>query len=746
MALPTNQMGNDSSPKTTTISAQIRQTVSPELVLQEYLDVINRRKWSIAAVFLAVVLLGTAYTYTRKRQYEASTKLAVVTRQGLEGASAGLASTLGGGSLTGLIQPRNVLTQVEIVNSPDMLEAAFNKLTPDEKRIGYRGNALPIWGTTIENKPDTDIIQITVTSYNPQVSAKLANLIAQTYLDKDLENNTGSTKKAEEYVSKSLDQVQAELSDAEARIAAFKKDKNFLSTDVLTLAEQALMNKMGIMDDAASQWATSVSKAAALGAEVKRQSPTIKASSTVEQNPIYALIAQGVSDLQRKRVDTLQESTPESPEIQKIDESIAAEKERLANTAKDIITQTVNSENPVRDTLLASYAAELANQTAMKTQFDVAKKQYEDMLPQLAEYPEKEKDLTDLSQKEEALITTTTMLSERLYNLRIQEQSNLPNGSIASFAHAPLLASYPKMVLSTFMVILLAVVISAAAAALLERFDSRIHDPMRLDQLTGLTTMTAVPEIEVTNSVERPLIGAGHDSQAFLESYRILRNNIAFSSPDRECRTVAVTSAGQGEGKSTTAINLAISMGMDGKRALIIDVDLRRPSIHTALGLPRDVGFTSVVTGKKTLEEAVQKTSFENVDCLAAGPLPPNPTEFLNSLQSREVIFKAAELYDVVIMDCPPTTGLSDVQVISTFVDGMLLVVGLEITRFPQLRATMQTLWQANAPMLGVVINRIAPNRPGYGYYYSYYTYYGSDDGSSGKAGVRRRKKKKGTY
>jgi len=202
-------MGNDASPKTTTISAQIRQTVSPELVLQEYLDVINRRKWSIAAVFLAVVLIGTAYTYTRKRQYEASTKLAVVTRQGLEGAASTMASSLGGGPLAGLTQPRNVLTQVEIVNSPDMLGAAFEKLTPQEQRIGFRMTTIPVWATTIENKPDTDIIQITVTSFNPQISAKLANLIAQTYLDRDLEKNTGSTRKAEDFVAKSLTQVHA---------------------------------------------------------------------------------------------------------------------------------------------------------------------------------------------------------------------------------------------------------------------------------------------------------------------------------------------------------------------------------------------------------------------------------------------------------------------------------------------------------------------------------------------------------
>jgi len=743
---PTNPNHQETPTKTTGISASIRQTVSPELVLQEYLEILSRRKWSIAAVFLLVLAIGTLFTLTRRRQYEASTKLVVMTRQGaeglaMEGAQSGIADELGL-----LKNPRNVQTQVEVVNSPDLLNAAFDQLTPEEKTKAYRSNVLPLWATAIENKPETDVIQITVTSFDPVISAKLANLIAKTYLDRDLANNVSATQKAETFVQVSLHNMEDELSQAETDVQNYKKQSGYNSVDQTLLAEQRLFTLRQSVDDAQTLLSGSENRAAELGSQAKALHPMIQASSTVEQNPVYALVAARVSDLEGQRVDKLQEFGANSRDVKKLDDSIAEEKDRLAKTAENIISQTVQGENPIRDQILTSYAEELANKTALQTQYDVSQKLYENMLPEISEYPAKEKGLEALQQKEDALIETYTMLSERLYSLRINENSNLPNGIVASEAHAPIMASYPKVVLSTLMVLILAIVASVIAAALLERFDSRIHDPMRLDQLTGLTTMTAVPEIDVTNTAERPLIGAGHDSQAFLESYRILRNNIAFSSPDRECRTIAVTSAGQGEGKSTTAINLAISMGMDGKKALIADVDLRRPSVHTALGLPRDFGFTSVVTGKKTLEEAVQKTAFENVDCLAAGPLPPNPTEFLNSMQSREVLFRAAEVYDVVIMDCPPTTGLSDVQVISTFVDGMLLVVGLEITRFPQLRSTMQTLWQANAPMLGVVINRIAPNRPGYGYYYSYYTYYGSDEATGGKSAARRRKKKKGAY
>jgi capsular exopolysaccharide synthesis family protein len=167
-------------------------------------------------------------------------------------------------------------------------------------------------------------------------------------------------------------------------------------------------------------------------------------------------------------------------------------------------------------------------------------------------------------------------------------------------------------------------------------------------------------------------------------------------------------------------------MAMDGKRVLIIDADLRRPSVHTAFGISRETGFTNVVKGMLSLEEAVVPTSYANLYALPSGPLPPDPAEFLNSSHARDVFTEAAAKYDVVILDSTPTNGISDVQVITRVIDGMLLVIALDTTTRQEMQASVHMLRQISAPVIGIVLNRMRFHRGAYGYYgyYSYYGYY----------------------
>jgi capsular exopolysaccharide synthesis family protein len=230
-----------------------------------------------------------------------------------------------------------------------------------------------------------------------------------------------------------------------------------------------------------------------------------------------------------------------------------------------------------------------------------------------------------------------------------------------------------------------------------------------------------------------------------------LRNNIAFTSPDQPKRIFAVTSSTKGEGKSTIAANLAIALGLDGKRVIVLDADLRRPSVHKTLHLTRDIGFTNVVVGTAQLEQAIQTTTFENVWAVTSGPIPPRPSEFLNSQHARDVVTQLAAMYDVVIVDSPPCTGLSDFQVIGTFVDGVLLVGSVDRTIRGNLLAALRMLRQMHAPVLGLVINRLTKRWSPYGsysYYYYYYSYYGEEEAEkkaleAGASGRQHKKKKR---
>jgi capsular exopolysaccharide synthesis family protein len=265
-----------------------------------------------------------------------------------------------------------------------------------------------------------------------------------------------------------------------------------------------------------------------------------------------------------------------------------------------------------------------------------------------------------------------------------------------------------------------------------------------------LPVLTFVPEAKAPEG-GRLFFGVAEPNHAFTESFRLLRNNVSFALPDTKLVTIAVTSAAISEGKSTVSVNLAIALAMDGKKVLLVDSDLRRPTIHKWMDISNEVGYTSVVVGTATLEEAVQPTQWEGLSALPSGPLPPGATEFLNSKKSHDTVAKIAELYDVVVLDAPPCTGLSDMQVISKLASGVIVVACLESTPKPLLVNTMRLLRQASAPLIGIVINRTKGTGKGkygyygyYGYYgsYGYYGYYGYEqEGSESEP----RKKRKGT-
>jgi capsular exopolysaccharide synthesis family protein len=281
--------------------------------------------------------------------------------------------------------------------------------------------------------------------------------------------------------------------------------------------------------------------------------------------------------------------------------------------------------------------------------------------------------------------------------------------------------------------------------AVAERLDSRVHEQAWVEQVSGLPVLSLVPLVS-----EAPLRLLSNEQRngAMLESFRILRNNISFSGIDRQMKILAVTSPGREEGKSTTVVNLAVAMAMGGKRVLLVDGDMRRPSVHRLMKMPRTYGLTTILTGGSDLEATIMPTEIDNLFCLPSGPTPPNPAEILNSQPSRELFKKLAEMYDVVLLDCPPSIGLSDVQVVATIADGVLLVVSMNETLKPHLYIAIRTLSQVGAPLIGLVLNKMDLTRRGYGYGYYYYYYSKCYDYAERKdmLGGRRRRSRHGSH
>ncbi|MBO1511901.1 CpsD/CapB family tyrosine-protein kinase [Metabacillus sp. BG109] len=202
------------------------------------------------------------------------------------------------------------------------------------------------------------------------------------------------------------------------------------------------------------------------------------------------------------------------------------------------------------------------------------------------------------------------------------------------------------------------------------------------------------------------------------EQFRTIRTNIQFSNVDEEIQTMIVTSSGPGEGKSTTTANLAVVFSQQGKRVLMIDADLRKPTVHYTFRTENHIGLSNVLTRQTTLEEAVQTTAQENLWLLTSGPIPPNPSELLGSKGMQNLLEKAKDEYDLIIFDTPPVLAVTDAQVLSNLADGVVLVVSSGKTETDAAKKAKELLDSAKAKILGVVLNNKKQEESHYYYYY----------------------------
>lgn len=232
------------------------------------------------------------------------------------------------------------------------------------------------------------------------------------------------------------------------------------------------------------------------------------------------------------------------------------------------------------------------------------------------------------------------------------------------------------------------------------------------------------------------LVTLHNPSSLITESYRVLRTNILYSSPDNPLRTLVVTSPLPGEGKTTTAGNLAVVMAQGGSQVLLVDLDLRMPSVHRLFGISNSAGLTNLLVEDRSLESVVQKDSVGNLDILTTGPIPPNPAELVGSKKFAMFIEEMKTVYDYIILDSSPCVAYTDSVLAGRISDGVLLVISATIGKMDAAIQAKKNFEKVGAKIIGVVLNGVNKSHLGYSSYYYYY-----EDDEQGKA-VRKKKKR----
>ena len=293
--------------------------------------------------------------------------------------------------------------------------------------------------------------------------------------------------------------------------------------------------------------------------------------------------------------------------------------------------------------------------------------------------------------------------------------------TIISPAVTPLSPTTPRTAQNLALGLAVGLLLGAGQAVLRDVLNTRVRTKQDIERVTDRAVIGSIMLDPSMNKGPLSVVADQHSPRA--ESYKRLRTNLQFLGLEEDHRAIVVTSTVPGEGKTTTAINVAFAMATAGERVLLIDADLRRPRIATHFGLEGGAGLTTILIGQASLDDVVQTHGVSGLDVLASGPIPPNPSELLGFAEMKDLLHEATRRYDVVILDTPPLLPVTDAAILSHITSGALVVVGSRIVRRPELGAALESLDDVDTRVLGLVLNKVQKedeDRYGYGYEYTY--------------------------
>ena len=328
-----------------------------------------------------------------------------------------------------------------------------------------------------------------------------------------------------------------------------------------------------------------------------------------------------------------------------------------------------------------------------------------------------DKKLTTMQSNYAALLATTQRGAASA--LSVLEPANLPDEPMSS-----------RLLVNVLVAAIVGFALAAGGAYLIEYLDDSLKDAEDAKQLFGLPMLATVPEMDAEHDTDK-LIMLSNTPHPAAEAYRMLRTNLQFASVERSLRLLLVTSPSPEDGKSLTAANLSAAYTRSGKRVILVDADLHRPSQQRFFHTMNNIGLTLSLFDQQTpVEDLLQETTIPGLRVLSAGPLPPNPAELLGSTRMQEILCELRDLADIVIIDSPPISAVSDAMILSTYVDAVVLVVRAAKTSRTIAKKTLHSLQQVRAYLVGVVYNGVNAYDSNYAYDYTYNYYQDGNNGS----------------
>jgi capsular exopolysaccharide synthesis family protein len=702
------------------------------LPLRDYLRILYKHRWMILAVVVVMVTVVTVASYRMVPVYEAVGRLEI------------------NGEMPDLTSLRDLFTmiptdeeflqtQVRVIQSDELAMQTIRALrlheraefavrpagsspapfTPSEEVqliARFRG------GLAVQLLRSSRLVEVKYSAADPKAASDIVNALSDAYIENNFRKKYESTVQASEWMAGQLRELKQKMERSHEALVSYEREKQIFS---LNEGQNVTLQKLGQLS---TELTAAESERMARESQVRLlQSRRLDDLPALASNELVSNLKERLNQLRDQYAETRATFGPRYPRVQQLERQI-----------EEVRGQLEQEKQQVAARIESEYQGALQREKLLRSAVDSQKAEANIMNARLVEYNLLKREYETNQQLYENLL-------QRLKEAGVSAGLRSNNVHVVDRARPPLAPVRPRKALNILLSLVVGLVLGCVLAIFNDYLDNSVKTPEEVEQLIGLPALGIIPSVHSVNgrNGQRALPAANKPATAAAlaaksstsdlatvvlphsvvsEAYRALRTSILLSTSKHPPQAILITSGQPREGKTTTALNLAITLAQRGDHVVLMDSDLRRPRVHRAFQMPNQLGLSSYLAGAAPLDSIIKGApKIPNLSVITAGPTPPNPAELLSSEPITGLFEELRRRFDFIVMDSPPAITVADAMILAAHADGVILVAHGGVTTRESLRHTRKLLASAGARMIGVVLNNVDIRSADYRYYYSYY-------------------------
>lgn len=707
------------------------------LVLQ-YWNMVVRHRWLVLGIIVASLVGGILLTLLATPQYTATSRVEIARQQQRITNVQGVQSEEAGRDLEfyftqySLLEARSlaerVSRQLNLPRSAVFFEANGIE-PPDASLLG--GSQRPLDSAAIAERQNlvidtllkrisispirsSALVDVSYTSASPSLSAQIANAWVEQFIAQSMDRRFESTADARRFLESRLDGLRQRVEQSERDLVNYATQRGIVRMNQDPKQSSRDLDTLTGTNVRQLSEALTVATVARVDAEGRLDAARARRSSDASlQNPALNVLRQQLAEAEGQYARLLVQFEPEYPAAKAVQQQIASLKRSIASQEQRSV-----------DTFVTNFDAAQKRENALRTRLDGV--------------------LADLNQEQRDSIQYNIYQREadtnrQLYDGLLQRYKEIGvagvganNVSVVDAAHMPERPSSPRLAINLLFALAVGFGLAAAAVFVLENLDEGLREPDQVRRRLGLPLLGAIPIFEDEDAKDL----LADPKSALADAYFTVRTNLSFSTDHGIPQSLMTTSTSPSEGKSTTSFALASILGRTGRSVVLVDADLRKPTINRYFDAANEAGTSNFLAGDDNLDALIRKSTYKNLSFMTSGPQPPNPAELLGGRRLQLLVAELRKRFDHIIIDSPPMLGFSDAPLVANVVEGVIYVVESRRTPVRGASLAVRRLLDAHARVFGVVLTKYSSNQRGYGYGYGYGQGYGESQGDTDQKGV----------